>query len=378
MGLQSDLETCRIKETGNTTGAGAKGFPIRNVLPLKGKVKIAIVPIDFANAAGDGKPNYMYEDDLKKIEDWATYFSRGKMQYVPHLVSNDWVRAPKGAEWYTCAPCGKGAKVELQPQSVALQELITLVDPLFDFTDTKFVYFVFPTEAEKKFGTALYFHEQTVQTAEGQQKISVYGEMGGAFLNSVRKHDIWEHLIHEILHFQGFIGHGPINGSNLGILSNQWGSSQAITSWEAFLAGWFAEDEILCFEKEKIRESFLVSLDSVDSFGDKKESVIVKLSNEEVLIIEKRTDGPFSNFKMGGSMQDPSNQFLNLNDYTAYVVNVNKEYYRDDRNPRLTENKNFWRYLREDGSIAIKTSVTYSGIQIFRESDVHIRIKSNA
>jgi hypothetical protein len=269
--------------------------------------------------------------------------------------------------------CGKGAKAELQPQSVALQELITLVDPQFDFTGAQFVYFVFPTDAEKLFGTALYFREQTVQTSEGQQKISVYGEMGGAFLSSVRKDEIWEHLIHEILHYQGLIGHGPINGSNLNILNNQWGSSQAITSWEAFLAGWFAEDEILCFEKAKMKDSFLVSLDSLDLFGEKKESIMIKINEEELIVIEKRTDGPFSNFRTGGFQQDPSRQFLNLNDFTAYVVNVNKENYRNDADP-LSEEKNFWRYLRENGSIAIKTSVVYSGIQISRESDKQVRV----
>jgi hypothetical protein len=371
--MESSLEACRLKELRNSTPAGAKGFPIRNSLPLNGKVNIAIIPVDFSNAVGVGKPSEMYANDLTKIEEWGSYFSRGKMQYVPKLVSGDWVRAPKGAEWYTCIQCGKGAQKELQPQSVALQELINLVDPQFDFSGAQFIYFVFPTEAERSFGTALYLRDQSVQTAEGQQKVFVYGEMGGAFIRSVRKEEIWEHLIHELLHFQGFIGHGPINGSNLSILNNQWGSSQAITSWEAFLAGWFAEDEILCFEKEKIRGSILVSLDSIDALGEKRESVMIKLSEEELIIIEKRSDGPFSAFKSGGFQQDPSRQFLNLNDFTAYVVNVNKENYRNDSDPN-SEEKNFWRYLRESGSIAIKNSVSYSGIQITRESEKQVRI----
>ena len=100
---------------------------------------------------------------------------------------------------------------------------------------------------------------------------------------------------------------------------------------------------------------------------------MIKINEEELIVIEKRTDGPFSNFKTGGFQQDPSRQFLNLNDFTAYVVNVNKENYRNDADP-LSEEKNFWRYLRESGSIAIKTSVVYSGIRITRESDKQVRI----
>ena len=51
--VASDLDECRLRETGNVTGAGAKGFPIRGTLPATGELKIAIIPVDFANAPGE-------------------------------------------------------------------------------------------------------------------------------------------------------------------------------------------------------------------------------------------------------------------------------------------------------------------------------------
>jgi hypothetical protein len=297
----------------------------------------------------------MFQDDLSKIIEWGNYYSRGKLSYKPYLVSNEWLRAPKAAEWYTCVQCQKGSTRELQPMKSALQELISLADQKFDFRDTEFVYFVFPEEAERDYGTSLYFHQVDIQTNEGTRTISVYGEMGGYQASSDRT-KIWDHLIHELLHFQGFIGHGPLNGSMLGIMAQQWGNSKSVTAWEGFMAGWFGDDEIICLNKEKITEDIFINLSSIDKFDDGKEVLMIKVNLEEILIIERRTEGPFTNFI--GYNQIPQDDA-----FTVYLVNVNKESYRDDRDPE-SEKKNFWRYLRDQSVIGLKLGVSYGGINI--------------
>ena len=50
--------------------------------------------------------------------------------------------------------------------------------------------------------------------------------------------------------------------------------------------------------------------------------------------------------------------------FTAYRVNVNGESYRDDRDVAGTELRNFWAYIRENGSIKIETSVIYKSVKI--------------
>jgi hypothetical protein len=365
--VSAEISECKLNETKNFTG-GSKGFPLRSSLSPLGSMKIAIIPVDFANAQGVGNPGSMFADDLVQIKDWANYFSRGKMQYEAQLVSQDWVRAPRGAEWYVCVECQKGATSEKQSQSAGVQEIINLVDAKYDFTGVQFIYFVFPAEAESKYGTSLILRGSTFTTKAGSQIMATYGEMAGrAFPNNRDK--IWDHLIHEILHYQGLIGHGPINGSDLNIMTNQWGESKAVTSWESFLAGWFGKDEVVCIDKNAITESVFITMSSLDDYGKEPQSVMVKLSAEELLVIEKRSNGKFSNFAN-------SREYRNLNGFTAYYVNVNKENYRNDMDPN-SEDKNFWRYIREDGKINFTKSIEFQGITISWQSNNQIKITKN-
>jgi hypothetical protein len=164
--------------------------------------------------------------------------------------------------------------------------------------------------------------------------ISAYGELGGTYI-SVDRSTIWDHLIHELLHFQGFMGHGPENGSGLGIMQNQWGNSKAVSTWEAFMAGWFGVDEILCIEKSNLSEPLRITLGSIDSFDKNPVSLIIKLSDEEAIIVEKRSNGKYTNFnKSYKYLGFPSrSSFANKNTFTAYYLNVNKPPYRDDSDP---------------------------------------------
>ena len=381
----ASLDECKLKETQNFTGAGPKGFPIRSIagLPQTGNLKIAIIPVDFANAPGPGVPGETYTKDLTEIVEWGKYFSRAKLSYQPELVSKTWVRAPKGADWYVCLKCQKGAKSELQPMEISLQEIISLVDPIYDFSGVQFVYLVFPLQAEMLFGTSIYFHRVDIQTAEGIKNVSVYGEMGGFVGGNVssasvmswfpkpdnpayNRLKIWDHLIHEILHIQGFVGHGPINGSDLNIGTHQWGASAAVTSWEGFLAGWYGESDIKCIDKSKLDSPVYVTMSSIDLMGDKPISTMIRLSAEEVIVIEKRQNGKYSNFTQ-------SRWFPKMNNFTAYYVNVNKTYYRNDADPD-GELKNFWYLIKEDGNVPIKKSVSFQGVTIDIVAENQVKI----
>jgi len=360
----TDISACKLNETRNLTG-GSKGFPLRSTLSSLGKMKIAIIPVDFANATGSGNPGEMYADDLVLVKEWADYFGRGKMQYDVQLVSQDWIRAPRGAEWYVCVECQKGAKSEKQSQAAGVQEIINLVDGKYDFSGVQFIYFVFPYEAEASFGTSLILRGTTFTTKAGSQIISTYGELAGSVMKADRT-KIWDHLIHEVLHYQGLIGHGPINGSDLNIMTNQWGASKVVTSWESFIAGWFGKNEVVCIDKNSISDSIYITMSPIDNYGPEPQSVMIKLSEEEILIIEKRSSGKYSNFT-------ESRQYRNLNSFTAYIVNVNKENYRNDMDPN-SEEKNFWRYIRQNDNIAITSGVAYQGLTISPQSNNQIKI----
>jgi len=365
----SDLDSCRLQETQNLTGAGAKGFPMRGTLPTLGDLKIAIIPVDFANAPGSGRPIDLFADDLPEITAWSEFFSRGKLTYRPHLTSSTWLRAPKGADWYVCVECQKGASESKQPMAVGLQELVDLADPTFDFSDTDFVYFLFPYEAEAKFGTSMYFHQATINSAEGPQRVAVYGERGGSSQPEANLGRVWSHLIHEVLHFQGWIGHGPYNDTS--IMTNQNGASRAVTSWEAFMAGWFESKEVVCLDAASLSTPIYITMSSLDLMESKPVSVMVRLSDEELLIIERRSSGKYSDFAGSTNYRG---QLTSLNHFTAYRVNVNDPYQRVDGRDFADIGPNFWGYVLENGQLRIKRSVTYKEVNLSVVGSHQIRL----
>lgn len=353
--LSQPLDVCRLKETKNPFGGGAKGFPSRPWNSSTGTVKIAIIPVDFSNAIGPGSPAAIYRDDVRQMKRWAKFFSRGKMSYDIEFNAPKWIRAPKGAEWYTCNQC-KGAKRELQPKQVAAQQIISAADKDYDFSGVEMVYFAFPAEAEEKWGTTLYGFNEAYKTDEGTITASVYGEMGGVVGAKPDRNTIWDHAIHELLHFQGFVGHGPSNHTGHFITVNQWGPSKAITSWEGFLNGWFGENEVLCLDKDKLSKDVVVTMGSIDTFGPRKESVMIRLNDEEIIVVERREPGPFTRIDSSGR------DGLRVG-FTAYRVNVNGEHYRDDSD-RNSDAKNFWSFLGSRTDPTINGSVEFKGVKI--------------
>jgi hypothetical protein len=177
-------------------------------------------------------------------------------------------------------------------------------------------------------------------TDEGMQSFAFFGGLG--IQEGISLWDLW---IHEILHFQGFVGHGPGNGLGYGVMQNQWGASKAVNLWEGFVATWYGSNEVACLDASKITEPVTAELDSLESFGERHEGIVVKIDHEEVLVIEHR--------EVYGS------------EIVVYKVNINAPTYRDDRGGYVADQRNWWYYLREsDGNVRVDDSITYRGITV--------------
>ena len=354
--LAQPLETCRLQETQNFFGGGSKGFPVKRWNAAVGTVKVAVIPVDFDNAPGEGSPEDLYGDDVQKMSDWAEFFSRGKLTYEIEFNAPEWIRAPRGAEWYTCTNCQKGSIKDLQTPAQGAQEIISAADKSYDFKGVELVYFVFPYEAERDFGTAIYGFNERFSTDEGTIEASIYGEMGGGVGAVSDRSVIWDHAVHELLHFQGFVGHGPSNWTGHYITVDQWGPSKAVSSWEGFLNEWFDEQEILCLDSKSINGDVYVTLDAITTFGPKHESVMVRLNNEEIIVVERHEEGPFTT--LCTDCNSPVSE-----GFVAYRVNVNTAHYRNDGDTN-SDVKNFWSFLGSTTAPTITEPVEFKGVQI--------------
>lgn len=118
-----------------------------------------------------------------------------------------------------------------------------------------------------------------------------------------------------------------------------------------------------------------VTMSPLDAMGTKPVSVMVRLSDEEVLIIERRSSGRYSNFRESTNYRG---QLTNLNHFTAYRVNMNDPYQRVDGRDFAEIGPNFWGYILQDGQLRITRSVTYQGLNVSVVGSHQIRLTPEA
>ena len=336
-GLLSSLDVCRLQKL-KINGGGNQGLPwgTRNTRQPLGTIAMPIVFIEFPDAKATMSVDEREPNLEKNIEEWSTYISRGKV-FFDVQIHKQWLMAPKPYSWYT-----RDGKMQSLQQSV--DQLIAIADPYYDFSGAEVINFVFSntSKTEGLYGDA---HVRADKLDETTFIFGAYNE----FLHE----SLWDWIVHEMLHPLGFLGHGPDNGGKLGILMSQWNASEAVTSWEGFLAGWYNEQEVACVDSESMPNSFKFKLTSLDDFGDGYESLILKLDNKSAIVVEYRTS---DNYGYKG-LSEPI--------LTAYRVNQDRDAIRCDMCNQLElEKKNWWAYLRDNGNIAIRTQVSYEGITI--------------
>jgi len=345
----TDLNTCKLQQT-NRVGYENKGFPYSTGQAARslGTVNIALVAMDFDNAVGLVSVGQRFGDVPTKMKQWSDKWSRGNMQYNVQFHP-EWIRAPKGAEWYNCPEC-HGEGVRKQSREDALNQVISAIDPYYNLRDIDFIAIVVPEKADKEFYFGVY-GPVSISTNEGTQSFGIFGGLG---INE-NIPTLWDTLIHESLHFQGFVGHGPGNGTEYGVMQMQWGRSKAINIWEGFLAGWYDEEEVACVEASDIDAPIYGKLSSLDSFGAGHEGLVIRLNAEEAIVVEHRT--------VFGS------------ELLAYKLNVNAPSYRNDMGGRLADERNWWSYILEgDGNVRIDKSVSFGEVTIKNLGDGRLEI----
>lgn len=350
----SPLNVCRIEQANKRDGdyTNQKGFPFYTKVPVNGEVNVAILAVDFPDVPGEAEFLPIYQSQIDDLENWSEFVSGGKMKYKVHFP-NQWIRAPKEAKFYTTLQSRLDNRQywdaviteDLQPTSESIKQILLAADELVDWKVVDFLQILFPLDAYN-YGVFVYSHGIDITTPRaGKVNIPVFGDVVKHFTPlspDPLARTVWDWIAHEVLHFQGIIGHGPHNGAYFGIMMNQHGQTKALLSWESFLMGHFDEQQIACIEPENLTEEVALKLDSLDLTGGQPgiKSLMIPLSKTELVVVEYRTEGPFS-------ILSPE-----LKGFTAYYMDIAKESIRcDSCEPIRMEQLNFWRYLRNDNEI---------------------------
>jgi hypothetical protein len=185
-------------------------------MPIRGKVNIAIVAVEFPDVSGEQEFLPIYQEQMGRIEEWSRFVSNGQMEYVVHFP-NRWIMAPKEAKFYTNpnsrnSPNSQNkiasAGEEFQSVEESINQIIRAADDYIDWSIIDFVQFIFPYDTEQ-YGTFLYSHGGDFSTPKaGSVNFPVYGETVlefNPFAPNPRNRTHWDWIVHEILHFQGII-----------------------------------------------------------------------------------------------------------------------------------------------------------------------------
>ena len=344
-GVTLPPDACKLRQRSRRGHSDVFGFPIQTMISHVGTIDVAVVAVDFDDYPGDPALIDVLAKDLPLMVPWSDYFSGGAMTYQVHF-SDQWVRAPKNAEWYRSrdaeVPDGyqgsdKRILSRLQSQEQSVSQLISASDDLIDWSIVDVVIFIFPVDSYDE-QTHLYLHMGTFQSpSKGTVRFPVWGENFYELSRFTPQITYWDWSVHEIMHWQGLVGHGPLNHSDYSIMTNQYASTAGLHAWEAFLLGWWDDSDFTCIDYKKLEDPLVFKFDSIDQLGSDpgNKSLMIPLNDSEILVMEYRTQGEWS------SLDSIFEGIL------IYYIDVNGKFVRCDQCDQLEiEQENFWRILR--------------------------------
>ena len=322
--ISLNAETCKIQENSRTRTpadpvlnfngeaeirgryrGNATAFPFApTALPVTGKLKVALIYVDWADNPGDSIDYAYYLEQARLFEDFYWMVSEHKLD-IDIQPSPSWFRIPGTYKDFTLTFEEEAQRGEAPKKQVFYDAAVAASDAQTDFSNVDVVFFAIPR------GKSVFFHggphefnfdwNGYLDTAEG--KIYDTTTPGDWFLKSGGDEPPWVNYVHEVGHMIG-IPHqanedaknesrlwvqNPINGYE--IMANQGGATRTMSSWLRWLAGWLDDDKVLCATKDSITENYF-ELTPINEVGSGQESLVIKLSDSKVVVVESRRFDP--------------------------------------------------------------------------------------
>ena len=284
----SNIETCRITDQrppGSSDGRIA--YPARATGRYKnsGPTNIVVLPVDFSDAVGAGKPSTYYQPQLTKAADWVKRYSNGKASY--NFITNDqWIRAKGPSKNYNVIHYDQGGTNVPENTARAIQEFINTAGNEYSYKDIAAIW-VFYSPNQK----------EIIHSLDGQGGADLHAPDGSIMRNprqfstsvTVTNEDgapLWGWFVHEMLHAHGLRGHSPIYPYMLGMMAQGGqGASSALNSWDQLILDWLPNDRLYCADLTDLAD-VTIPIIPRGSDADGIESAMVKISSHQMLVIE--------------------------------------------------------------------------------------------
>jgi hypothetical protein len=283
----SNIDTCRISDQRPPNSSKeAVAYPARAIGNYKnsGVTNIAVLPVDFSDAPGTGKPSVYYQAELDKASAWINRYSNGKASF--RFITNDeWIRAKGPSKNYNVIHFDQGGTNVGENTAAVIQEYMDTAGNKYSYKDVAAIW-VFYSPNQKEILNSLDLQSGVgLQTPDGSI-INV-----GQFSTSVkvsknRNEPLWGWFVHEMLHAYGLRGHFPLYPNMFGMMAlGGQEASSALESWNQLILDWLPSDRIYCADVANLKSATIpIVAKGADSFGI--ESVMIKISSHEVLVLE--------------------------------------------------------------------------------------------
>lgn len=292
--------TCQLLDTSNERriyGNIPGGFP-RQPYYVKqpGVLKMALIPIDWADQPGEADPLGRVADQMTRFTDWYDMVSEGRLK-VEWVSTPNWVRLPGAAQDYVISQSSY-FQTGTAPERMAklAGAAIAAADPSFDFSGVDVVAFVLPKTQNVLEVTAQGFQYQSTSqfpTAEGL--INRFVAAGRYF--DVPYRTFWAYWAHEVGHMLLLPHIGSSTASNpmqgFDLMGSQDAPSRTLSAWLRYLIGWLSDEQIYCQAVDALAPTS-VMLNPIDDRGPGVKAAMVRTSPTTLLVVESRRKTAFA------------------------------------------------------------------------------------
>ena len=280
------LDTCRPSDQrGNIPNGwdgGAITYPVKRAsLISQGTLNLAFVPIDFADAPGEGVPSELFKDAQETMSRWYSFFSDKKLK-IEYQVDDRWHRAPNPSIHYDVGEA-KDISNDGYNSKQLTEELISAVRSEYNFSKVDAVIFIYPKNI-KKIERPVTRYMGGVNLGNGQSKSMMVMATSYASYSDKYMGPLWLWIVHEMFHPMGLVMHFPVNPPGWGV---EWGGltpSSVLNPWNQSILDWLGKEQYYCADSSNLKTQTL-TLNPIESENRGLRTIFIRVSPSEVLSV---------------------------------------------------------------------------------------------
>ena len=324
----SQRTSCQLLDQTNNRSLQV-GFPkATGRLPSNGLIRALIIPVDFADVQGIGNPENVFTAMTDGMNEFYFHVSANRVKFE-FTTLRSWVRMPVSSSYHGLGIWSKG-------DSAGYWKLaLKTADPLVDFSLFDVVYVLSPKEIPSSsiaYGPAGPMLPNNGLTTNDGPVMNISLSGADAWRNG--SSGPWKWISHETGHLFGLHDLYTTDVATYGqwdLMADNWSQGVIeLNSWNRYLLDWLSDSQVVCLDAANVSSAGSeVLLDPIERNNSLTKSVVIKISNSKIVVVESRRNEGFD-------VIDSSNEGVLI-----YTVDMNIE-----------TQKGGWNIQRRPGSVS--------------------------